>query len=67
MSKPYITEDDVLVIPTDCEPEYRWWAGGQSIAKTLIELGASEHCWKLYSHEDYPEELQEGASRPDQT
>lgn len=58
-AQPYITDDGVLIIPRDCDEAYRWWAGGQSIAKTLIELGAPEAVWKLYSHEDYPDELKD--------
>lgn len=55
--KPYITDEGVLVIEKDCDPAYHWWAGGKTIAQTLIELRASEDVWKLYSHEEYPEEL----------
>ena len=30
-----------LVIPTDSHPKFHWWKpGGQSIIKTLIEIGA---------------------------
>lgn len=38
--KPYLTRFGTLVIPFDCEPRYRHWAGGQSILATLDELGA---------------------------
>lgn len=40
MSHPYLTRAGVLVIPFDCDRRYRWWAGGQSILRTVDELGA---------------------------
>lgn len=40
MSCPYITPTGYLVIPFDCERRYHWWSGGQSILRTLDELGA---------------------------
>lgn len=40
--KPYIDDQEILVIPHDCHPRYRWWTEhGQSIEATLVELGAS--------------------------
>ncbi len=41
-NKPYIDMNGDLIIPLDCEPRFKWWAGGQSIYKTLLELGASD-------------------------
>jgi len=38
---PYINATGTLVIPSDSDPKYHWWAGGQRIAATLTELGAS--------------------------
>ena len=40
--KPYIKENGELIIPFDCEPKYRWWAGGQSVRATLLELNAQQ-------------------------
>lgn len=35
---PYIDNRGRLVIPYDCPPKYRYWAGGQSVKETLKEL-----------------------------
>ena len=37
--KPYVTDYGSLVIPWNSPPKYRYWQGGQSICKTLKELG----------------------------
>lgn len=37
-SLPYIDNRGRLVIPFDCPPKYRYWAGGQSIKDTLKEI-----------------------------
>ncbi len=47
-SKPYIDMNGDLIIPLDCEPRFKWWAGGQSIHKTLLELGASDKTISRY-------------------
>ena len=46
--KAYIDERGCLVIPHDGDPKYHWWADGQSIKDTLIELKASREVWELY-------------------
>jgi hypothetical protein len=38
---PYIDATGTLVIPSESDPKYHWWAGGQTVAATLTELGAS--------------------------
>lgn len=46
---PYITPGGTLVIPFDCDSRFRWWApGGQAIAATLAEIGASEAVRRAY-------------------
>jgi len=40
LRQPYIDGTGILVIPSECDEKYRWWAGGQSIQATLAELGA---------------------------
>lgn len=37
-SLPYIDNRGRLVIPFDCPPKYRYWAGGQSVRDTLKEI-----------------------------
>ena len=46
--KPYLTETGELIIPSGVADEYKWWAGGQSIKKTLEELNASEEVVHRY-------------------
>jgi hypothetical protein len=40
--KPYLNSLGIPRFPTDCEPKYRHWAGGQPLLDTLLELGASD-------------------------
>jgi predicted glycosyl hydrolase (DUF1957 family) len=47
-NKPYIDKHGVLVIPFESEKKYHWWAGGQTILKTLSELNASPEVIALY-------------------
>lgn len=35
---PYIDNRGRLVIPFDCPPKFRYWAGGQSVKETLKEI-----------------------------
>lgn len=37
-SLPYLDSRGRLVIPFDCPPKYRYWAGGQSVRHTLKEI-----------------------------
>lgn len=42
MPKPYLNPDGTLVIPMVADPKYHWWKpGGQTVQKTLEELGAA--------------------------
>ena len=45
---PYLKDDSELIIPLDCQEKYRWWAGGQSIFETLIELNAPDSVFEKY-------------------
>lgn len=57
-TKPFVTDEGVLVIPEDCEDKYKWWAeGGQGLAETLKELKVSKSVWMRYVDDPYPEEL----------
>ena len=40
--KPFLDGKEALVIPFDSEVKYHWWKGGQSIAKTLLEIMVSD-------------------------
>ncbi|MEP0766735.1 MAG: hypothetical protein HRF45_09385 [Fimbriimonadia bacterium] len=55
--KPYITENGELRIPFTSDRRYWWWAGGQSVRETLVELGASPEVWRNYTSDPYPESL----------
>lgn len=46
---PYL-KGEQLVIPFKAPLKYRWWQGGQSLAKTLAEMGASDEVARLYIH-----------------
>lgn len=46
--QPSIDERGVLIIPHESDEKYHWWAGGQSIAKTLEELNAPPEVLALY-------------------
>ena len=48
LTRPYLTDRGELIIPIGCDPRYRWWAGGQSIAEILAELGAPSTVWRRY-------------------
>lgn len=37
---PYLLPSGNVIIPFDCPPKYRWWAGGQSRFETQAELKA---------------------------
>ena len=37
-SLPYLDQRGRLVIPFDCPPKYRYWAGGQTVQETLRGL-----------------------------
>jgi len=48
LTRPYLNDLGELIIPLTCDPRYRWWSGGQSIAQTLIELNASPEILRRY-------------------
>lgn len=45
--KPYLHNGE-LRIPTGSDDKYRWWASGQSIYDTLLELNASDSIIEKY-------------------
>lgn len=58
-SRPYLNEAGDIVVPADCDEQYRWWTkGGKKLKDILVELKVSKTVWQKYSPEDYPEELQ---------
>lgn len=46
-SKPTIVNNE-LQIPGNCNGKYKWWAGGQSVFDTLLELEAPAHIIERY-------------------
>ena len=46
-SQPAIIDGE-LRIPLNCPQRYRWWAGGQTVYATLLELGASDEVIEKY-------------------
>ncbi len=53
-SKPSLKPDGTLVIPHDCDPKYQYWKGGQTVLKTLEELGAPPEVMQRYKREEKP-------------
>ena len=53
--RPYIGCYGDLVIPFASAPKYHWWADGQSIADTLVELNVSREVWGRYVDRPFPE------------
>ena len=53
LTRPSINAKGELIIPCDCPPKYRYWAGGQSLAQTLRELNASPEVWARYTEAPY--------------
>lgn len=49
---PYI-KDSELIIPTNSDPKYHYWAGGQSLVDTLRELRVSREVWSKYTERPY--------------
>ena len=52
VNRPYVDKHSVLVIPFDSDPKYHWWAGGQSVLKTLRELRAPKEVIAMYGPGD---------------
>ena len=48
VNRPYVDKHSVLVTPFDSDPKYHWWAGGQSVLKTLRELRAPKEVIAMY-------------------
>lgn len=44
---PYI-KNNSLVIPSYCEPKYRYWQGGQSPLETVKQLTSDRTIWAKY-------------------
>ncbi len=51
-SKPFIVNDE-LRIPGNCHPRYRWWAEGQTVMATLLELEGSDNIIERYCGKKY--------------
>jgi hypothetical protein len=49
VTPPYIDEQERLIIPFNAPRKYRWWQGGQTLKKTLEELGASDEVKAKYT------------------
>lgn len=47
-SKPYMDKDE-LRIPSNCHPKYKWWADGQTVLATLVELKATSDIVSRYT------------------
>ena len=63
MSKPYLDERGTLIIPTDSDPQYHYWKGGQCVVTTLQELGAPLAVLRQFVNEAEFEKLQAQAEK----
>ncbi len=52
---PYINRAGELVFSRHAPERCRWWAGGQSIGDTLLEIGAGPDVRRRYVPTLYPE------------
>ncbi len=53
--RPYIDRsgrEPTLIIPSNSDPKYHWWGQGQSIYKTLVEMGAEKEIIQSYCGKD---------------
>jgi hypothetical protein len=50
--RPYLNERKELIISFESDRKYHWWAGGQSIRATLLELGAPPDVLARYVESD---------------
>jgi hypothetical protein len=41
LTRPHINARGELIVPFESDRRFHWWAGGQTIRATLLELGAS--------------------------
>lgn len=52
LTHPHLNARGELIIPITADGRYHWWAGGQSIRETLLELGASLDVLAQYVESD---------------
>ncbi len=57
MTTPYLDERGTLIIPTDSDPKYHYWKGGQSVVTTLKELNAPLEVIRRFVNETEFEKL----------
>ncbi|HOC61095.1 MAG TPA: hypothetical protein PKN70_14155 [Smithellaceae bacterium] len=51
---PYIDKTGNIVVPFNADPKYHFWNGGQSLAKTLMEINVTEKIWNKHFEKPYP-------------
>jgi len=51
---PYIDNTGSIIIPSNADPKYHYWNGGQSLLQTLMELNVTEDIWNKYTEKPYP-------------
>ncbi len=57
-SRPWVDDQGVLIVPTGCDPQWRWWTPeGMSMDKLLTALEVTRTVWERYSTSEYPDEL----------
>jgi len=49
-ARPHLTDAGELCIPLDSDPRFRYWADGQSLFATLIEMDAPLEMWRRHAY-----------------
>jgi hypothetical protein len=52
LTRPHINKRGELIVPFTAATRYHWWAGGQSIHETLLELHAPPDVLARYLDND---------------
>ena len=63
MTNPYLDERVALIIPTDSDPKYHYWSGGQSVVTTLEEINAPLEVLRRFVNDTEFEKLKAQAEK----
>lgn len=63
MTIPYLDERGTLIIPTDSDPKFHYWKGGQSVVTTLKEINAPLEVLRRFVNDTEFEKLKAQAEK----
>lgn len=63
MTNPYLDVRGTLIIPSDSDPKYHYWNGGQSVVTTLKEISAPLEVLRRFVNEAEFEKLKAQAEK----